>query len=679
MRQSGPARIVCSLAFAAALFLIISAVSRYLMLQAFAPDDLAKLTGAEKYDVFRTGTLYDIRAFTLTFAPFLLVMLLGSVFRSPRTVGIAFRTGGVFTAFVLIVFSVINFYFYRTYNSYIDVFIFSAFDEDAEAVMKTVVHDYPLGRALIAAALGLLLLIYIFRKADALFSGARLPWNTRAAWGKVLPGVLVLIVIAVYVIGTRGSVGRFPLRRNDAAASRFRAVNMSLPNSLMAFYWAVSDRRNTKRLPEAENDELRKLARNVGIEADISDPSGAFRQKVPGEARSLRDSPNVVFAVMESMSTHMLRFDDPASFDLMGSLRGILGDGYHFRNFLSEGDGTMDTLARLLIRGTRLDVSVTDAKRAPFLFNAVKPFKEKGYKLVFITSGSAAWRNIGEFLTFLGFDEIDDEHSIENKYPEAKAGAWGVPDGFMFRFASDRLEKARKKGEKVFILMLSTTNHGPYLVPKSYHGADFEIPEKALRRFPLPDIRQMFRTFRYANDMLGTFISDELKGSGRDDTVIAFTGDHNVRGLNYTRTSEALLGHSVPFWIYVPEKFRKGAAYDGKKFASQMGIFPTLYGRALPGSDFVYPGCDILSDGCEPSFAFNAMISGINGKACLIDEPAFSWSGMRLLRPDDLELDPSAPVGKDDRDCRKARSFEELLDWYCRYAVVNLREKKSGK
>ncbi|MCP6082633.1 LTA synthase family protein, partial [Klebsiella pneumoniae] len=88
-----------------------------------------------------------------------------------------------------------------------------------------------------------------------------------------------------------------------------------------------------------------------------------------------------------------------------------------------------------------------------------------------------------------------------------KAGAWGVPDGFMFRFASDRLEKARKKGEKVFILMLSTTNHGPYLVPKSYHGADFEIPEKALKRFPLPDIRQMFRTFRYANDMLGTFIS----------------------------------------------------------------------------------------------------------------------------------------------------------------------------
>lgn len=339
----------------------------------------------------------------------------------------------------------------------------------------------------------------------------------------------------------------------------------------------------------------------------------------------------------------------------------------------------MDTLARLLIRGTRLDVSVTDAKRSPFLFNAVRPFREKGYKLVFITSGSAAWRNIGEFLTFLGFDEIDDEHSIENKYPEAKAGAWGVPDGFMFRFASDRLEKARKSGEKVFILMLSTTNHGPYLVPKSYHGADFEIPEKALRRFPLPDIRQMFRTFRYANDMLGTFISDELKGSGRDDTVIAFTGDHNVRGLNYTRTSEALLGHSVPFWIYVPEKFRKGAAYDGKKFASQMGIFPTLYGRALPGSDFVYPGCDILSDGCEPSFAFNAMISGINGKACLIDEPAFSWSGMRLLRPDDLELDPSAPVGKDDRDCRKARSFEELLDWYYRYAVVNLREKKSGK
>ena len=679
MRTSGLMRLICSLAFTAALFLVVSAVSRCLMLESFAADDLGKLTGAEKYDVLRTGTLYDIRAFTLTFAPFFLIMILCSVFRKPGAFGVAFRAGGVITVFSLTVLSVINFYFYRTYNSYIDVFFFSAFDEDAVAVMKTVIHDYPLGKGLIAVFAGLILLAFIFRKADRLLSSVRLPWSTGAAAGKILAGVLAIALIAVYVIGARGSVGRFPLRRNDAAASRFRAVNMALPNALLAFYWAADDWMKTAKLPAVGEDELLRLAKDTGIEADMSDPAGAFRHKVPGEQRSLSASPNVVLAVMESMSTHMLRYDDPRSFDLMGSLRGVLGQGYYFRNFLSEGDGTMDTLARLLIRGTRLDVSVTDAKRAPFLFNAVKPFREKGYRLVFITSGSAAWRNIGEFLTFLGFDEIDDEHTIENAYPEAKAGAWGIPDGFMFRFAEDRLEKARRSGEKIFILMLSTTNHGPYLVPADYRGADFEVPEAAKRRFPLPDIRQMYRTFRYANDTLGSFIADELGGSGKDDTVIAFTGDHNVRGLNYTETSEALLGHSVPFWIYVPEKFRKGAAYDGKKFASQMAIFPTLYARALPGSDFVYPGCDILSDGCEPSFAFNAMISGINGKACLIDEPAFSWSGMRLLRPDDLELDPSAPVGKDDRDCRKARSFEELLDWYYRYAVVNLREKKSGK
>lgn len=676
MRQYGPARIICSLAFTAALFLLISAVSRYLMLESFAAEDLGKLTGAEKYDVFRTGTLYDIRAFTLTFSPFLLIMLIGSALRSPRTVGTAFTAGGVITVFALTVFSVINFYFYRTYNSYIDVFFFSAFDEDAVAVMKTVIHDYPLGKGLIAVFLGLILLIFVFRKADRLFSSARLPWNTGASWGKALAGVVVIAVIAVYAVGTRGSLGKFPLRRNDAAASRFRAVNMALPNSMLAFYWAAGDRLKTQKLPEAGWDELARLAKDTGIEADRTDPAKSFRHTVPGESRRLQDSPDVVFAVMESMSTHMLRYDDPKSFDLMGSLRGVLGQGYYFRNFLSEGDGTMDTLARLLIRGPRLEVSVSDAKRSPFLFNAVRPFREKGYKLVFITSGSAAWRNIGEFLTFLGFDEIDDEHNIENAYPEAKAGAWGIPDGFMFRFAKDRLARARKSGEKVFILMLSTTNHGPYLVPADYHGADFEVPEAAKRRFPLPDIRQMYRTFRYANDTLGSFIADELKGSGKDDTVIAFTGDHNVRGLNYTDTSEALLGHSVPFWIYVPEKYRAGADYEKDRFGSQMAIFPTLYARALPGSSYVYPGCDLLSGGCEPSFAFNGMISEINGKACLIFEPAFSWTGMYLKRPDDLELDPGRPVPAGDADCRKARSFELLLDWYYRYAAVNLREKK---
>ena len=676
MRTSGLMRLICSLAFTAALFLVVSAVSRCLMLESFAADDLGKLTGAEKYDVLRTGTLYDIRAFTLTFAPFFLIMILCSVFRKPGAFGVAFRAGGVITVFSLTVLSVINFYFYRTYNSYIDVFFFSAFDEDAVAVMKTVIHDYPLGKGLIAVFAGLILLAFIFRKADRLLSSVRLPWSTGAAAGKILAGVLAIALIAVYVIGARGSVGRFPLRRNDAAASRFRAVNMALPNALLAFYWAADDRMKTAKLPAVGEDELLRLAKDTGIEADMSDPAGAFRHKVPGEQRSLSASPNVVLAVMESMSTHMLRYDDPRSFDLMGSLRGVLGQGYYFRNFLSEGDGTMDTLARLLIRGPRLEVSVSDAKRSPFLFNAVRPFREKGYKLVFITSGSAAWRNIGEFLTFLGFDEIDDEHNIENAYPEAKAGAWGIPDGFMFRFAKDRLARARKSGEKVFILMLSTTNHGPYLVPADYHGADFEVPEAAKRRFPLPDIRQMYRTFRYANDTLGSFIADELKGSGKDDTVIAFTGDHNVRGLNYTDTSEALLGHSVPFWIYVPEKYRAGADYEKDRFGSQMAIFPTLYARALPGSSYVYPGCDLLSGGCEPSFAFNGMISEINGKACLIFEPAFSWTGMYLKRPDDLELDPGRPVPAGDADCRKARSFELLLDWYYRYAAVNLRETK---
>lgn len=132
----------------------------------------------------------------------------------------------------------------------------------------------------------------------------------------------------------------------------------------------------------------------------------------------------------------------------------------------------------------------------------------------------------------------------------------------------------------------------------------------------------------------------------------------------------------MPFWIYVPEKYRAGADYEKDRFGSQMAIFPTLYARALPGSSYVYPGCDLLSGGCEPSFAFNGMISGINGKACLIFEPAFSWTGMYLKRPDDLELDPGRPVPAGDADCRKARSFELLLDWYYRYAAVNLREKK---
>ena len=52
--------------------------------------------------------------------------------------------------------------------------------------------------------------------------------------------------------------------------------------------------------------------------------------------------------------------------------------------------------------------------------------------MVFVTSGTATWRDLGRFASHLGAHEFIDQLALRQRYPEAEPGVWGVPDEYMF-------------------------------------------------------------------------------------------------------------------------------------------------------------------------------------------------------------------------------------------------------
>ena len=87
-------------------------------------------------------------------------------------------------------------------------------------------------------------------------------------------------------------------------------------------------------------------------------------------------------------------------------------------------------------------IGQSSAASAKFAGNAFAPYLQRGYRVLFVTSGTATWRNLGPFVRQQGAHEFIDQQTLRQRYPEAQIGTWGVPDEYMFRYMEERLAEA---------------------------------------------------------------------------------------------------------------------------------------------------------------------------------------------------------------------------------------------
>ena len=302
--------------------------------------------------------------------------------------------------------------------------------------------------------------------------------------------------------------------------------------------------------------------------------------------------------------------DDYPENDLLGALRPAFESDFVFTRFLAETTATINSLVNMLGQSNVPTISHSSAQKVHVAAAAARPYKEAGYKTIFITATNGMWRNVVNYLPAQGFDQILDENAILKAFPEAGdfKGEWGLSDEYSFKLAEKVLKEAK---QPVMIYILTITNHTPYQVPTNYDVKPLKVSERLLHRMRAGEEQatRLYETYQYANNALGEFVADIKASSVGSSTLIAATGDHKLRGFTMKYPNDLAVTNSVPFYLYVPRQIQEQVPHQYKKnrVGSHKDIFPTLYAFSLSDADYYsLGGANLLSADSTPRFGYHS-------------------------------------------------------------------------
>ncbi|MDQ1340147.1 MAG: hypothetical protein QG567_1304, partial [Campylobacterota bacterium] len=248
--------------------------------------------------------------------------------------------------------------------------------------------------------------------------------------------------------------------------------------------------------------------------------------------------------------------------------------------------------------------------------------------------------DIDKIFSKQGFDNKDGDSEIESvikdktkKYKDD----WGIFDGYVFEYVKSKLQNAKTPQ---FVMIMTTTNHPPYVVEPDYKPKPLNIPSVLQKRIMGAKelVNARFVAYQYANEKTGEFLSGIKNSELKEKTIVAITGDHNFGGVINFSNEEHLKFRGVPFYIYAPKELRP-KNYDREAFGSHKDIMPTLYALSLSNISHVSIGKNMF-DGSLEHYSFNAsgFVASKDG-AVLHAKPSvyFKWDGDLLKNDENSE------------------------------------------
>ncbi|UUM22228.1 LTA synthase family protein [Mycoavidus sp. SF9855] len=573
--------------------------------------------------------------------------------------------------------AICQYFYYGFYKTPFTPILFGLYEDDTYGVIAAIWSDYPVVWAwLMVIALTWVQTRLTFGWARGAQSVARV---TKFCWRA--PAV-VLITLLALVFFARGQLGKFPLRDQDAVVCANPFINDLVRNAWQTLYDAVKDRRQqihistddpTRQLAVYGFHSLEEVAHTLGAKSGSRQDLEAFIfQRTPTNEFVKAHPPHVVFALMESWGAHQLKFDT-AQNNLTGALKKHLERDTLFHNFFSAQLGTHPTLEALLLNSPLTPLTQGSYGFMSYPAAAAKPFKEQGYRTLFLYGGSNAWRSIGRVMKHQYFDEVYDMGNIIERYPDAQRNVWGIYDEYLFHFAYDLLQDSEARGEKVFLFLLTTTNHPPHQTPDHYQPLALELSKMAPHfSADAQNAQKMVWTYQYANHQLGLFLDRISHSALNEKTLVAATGDHNMRALlHYRQPTDSKDLYRVPAYFRVPPAYRPSFKPDPSRYAGHRDIFPSLYHLAL--SDAVYPHfgdslfAEVLSQNQYAIVAFESLFSREGALLPFVGRhpSAFDWDVSQTALAASAD---STPLLQEQG--RQARAWLALADWYTRYQVM---------
>lgn len=509
-----------------------------------------------------------------------------------------------------IAFSIIlglDFGYYSYFQDHINILAFGLFEDDTVALLWTMWKNYPILWLLAATILYCWFIFHLTRtlinKPSDLQLTVRLP-------GKIALHVLTILIIS---LGARGGWALFPLSHGDTAITTNPFINHLSYNGFHALIRAVK-LKNQQRFAWDQNIQYYGYGNNIhNAYSDYfqipltevpDDPLSLLKRKIPQNTWAENTKPHVVVFVMESFGAYWMRYHDP-EFNLIGKLEPHLEQDFFTDRFFPAHASTIGSIGALMIAAPhRPDspfLTESNLMQKSFRTSPARVYSSQGYQTTFVYGGNLGWRDIGKFARYQGFENVSGQPEIESKMGKlSETHDWGVFDADVFHYVDTLLEHAE---EPQFIMVLTTTNHPPYELPKSYSVPEQKIPANLKSQLigdpKIHDAR--FKVYRYSNDVLGGLLDKWKSSHLAEKLVVSFTGDHSFWIKNFSE-AEVLNKWSVPFYLYLPNK--QDCKLNQNTYGSHIDLFATLYHVSLSNVDIEYIG-ENMCESPENSMAFH--------------------------------------------------------------------------
>lgn len=536
---------------------------------------------------FLTGLRFDARIAGDWIMPLLAMSVLGAFVDLGQWADrVRIIWGSVFACLVLLLFPV-GVLFFREFDDQFNHWIFGAVYDDLWAVVKTVNHEHPLGLWLSLLAAGCAGMVWVVRR-----------WlRTRvlpAGWWAILSasrgsrGVVTVLVVLLLAVSTRGSLGRRPVQRKDAAVTADEFLNKCALNPFMAIYYSILDHRrmgSARGLKEYLRDgDVRGAAKRLtGRTGDLSALDDYFRHQAMGHEPRPR---HVFVIVMESYGVWAMQ-ERYAALRATEGLRLLAADGLRVEAFLPASDGSMTSLASVLsgLPHCGVPLNYHASSRVPYPTSLPAIFKRLGYRTRFFFSGYLSWERVGEFCKNQGFDEVVGGGQMQERYV---GNEWGVHDADLFDYVRKHVDAETPS----LNVIVTSSFHPPFSVDLDAAGFPLKaMPESFASLFDDPKALRKTGHWWYADQAMARF----LRGMSASHAPIlaAVTGDHYNRAF-IPRGHSLYEKIGVPLVLYGPEVLNGLSVPEGAA-GSHSDIPATLVDLCAPaGFEYVAFGSNLL-------------------------------------------------------------------------------------
>ncbi|MCX6146022.1 MAG: sulfatase-like hydrolase/transferase [Candidatus Kapabacteria bacterium] len=343
--------------------------------------------------------------------------------------------------------------------------------------------------------------------------------------------ILFLFLTPLFFLGIRGSYSKLrPLVWGHSAFSSYHEANdlalngiFTLVNDIIYFKNDAKDL--DKMTGISDKEKAYQVTQNL-----IKDSSSKFI-RFPFRQYDFPDSItkkyNVVVILMESMGeANIEECENKISRKLF--ISDLKEKSIYFKNHYGNGFHTYMGLFSSMfgLPSTYGENQMQRRETQQKFIGLPSVLRENGYKTIFGVPHDATFDNMGPFMHENGVDEVVDRFNFRL---DQVISPMGVPDHLLFEKMNDRMKDLQ---EPFLSVMLSSSNHGPWVIPKV-------------------DGKKFNNTLEYSDWALEHYFSLAQKEKYFENTIFVISGDHGI-GINPIYELDLSSTH-IPLLFYNPK------------------------------------------------------------------------------------------------------------------------------